>query len=95
MYSRNGCSCADHGVWPVAGLILYGLFLGDKAASDALLQRSGMLNVSGAQFVTYVEQPYIKSMLQFLNETQGKAPCTAWPAPSCRRSCLCICFVPP
>ena len=73
-------------MWLVAGVLLYGLFLGDKAASDALLQRSGMLNMSGVQFLSYVEQPYINSILQFVHETQGKGALTPSPAPSCHRA---------
>ena len=82
-------------MWPVAGVTLHGLFLGDKAASDAVLQSSGMLSVPGAVYVYYLEQPYITSVLQFAQESQGmpSPPTHPLPAFSCHQSKI-FCHLP-
>ena len=50
---------------------LHGMYSGPKAESDALLEASGLLGVSGVQYIYYLEQPYIDTMLYFGWRTIG------------------------
>ncbi|KAK9804961.1 hypothetical protein WJX73_003918 [Symbiochloris irregularis] len=53
------------------GVQMHGLYSGPMSEANALLQASGLLNVSGIQYKQYNEQPFIQSALDFGAETTG------------------------
>ena len=53
-------------------MTLRGLYLGSKDGSDAVLNSSGLLGIPGLNYLFYLEQSYIESMLLFAWQTEGQ-----------------------